>query len=81
MKPVQDVLNQIKWDKRLRGKDFTIEYIDLGKLVSIPYTAIKKIEGLFMVIMKGDEETYIPLHRIRIVKKNGEVIWQRSSAA
>ena len=81
MKPVQDVLNQIKWDKQLKPEDYSVEYIDFGKLVSIPYTAIKKIEGLFMIVEKNGEETNIPLHRIRIVKKNGEVIWQRSSAA
>lgn len=81
MKPVQDVLNQIKWDKKLRPEDYSVEYIDFGRLVSIPYTAVKKIEGLFMVVEKNGEETNIPLHRIRIVKKNGEVIWQRLSAA
>ncbi len=81
MKPVQDVLNQIKWDEKLRAEDFTIEYIDFGRLVSIPYTSIKKIEGLFMIIEKDGKEASIPLHRIRIVRKNGEVIWQRSSAA
>jgi len=80
MKPIQDVLNQIKWDKKLKPEDYSVEYIDFGKLVSIPYAAIKRIEGLFMIIEKNGEETNIPLHRIRVVKKNGEVIWQRSSA-
>ena len=80
MKPVQDVLNQIKWDEKLQKEDFSIEYLDFGKLASIPYIAIKNIEGEFMIIMKNGEETNIPLHRIRIIKKNGEVIWQRSSA-
>ena len=81
MKPIQDVLNQIKWDKKCKPEDYTIEYIDFGKLTSIPYIAIKRIEGLFIIIDKKGEETNIPLHRIRIVKKNGEIIWQRLSAA
>jgi len=80
MRPVQDVLNQIKWDKKLKPEEYTVEYIDFGKLVSIPYTAIKNIEGLFMIIEKDGNEVNIPLHRIRIIKKNGEIIWQRSSA-
>jgi uncharacterized protein (UPF0248 family) len=80
MKPIQDVLNQIKWDKKLNPEDYSVEYIDFGKLVSISYVAIKRIEGLFMIIEKNGEEMNIPLHRIRVVKKNGEVIWQRSSA-
>jgi len=77
MRPVQDVLNQIKWDKKLKPEDYTLEYLDFGKIASIPYTAIKKIEGLFMIIDKNGEETSIPLHRIRIIKQKGEVIWQR----
>ncbi len=80
MRPVQDVLNQIKWDKKLKPEDYTVEYLDFGKITPIPYTAIKKIEGLFMIVEKDGEEVNIPLHRIRIIKKNGEVIWQRSSA-
>ncbi len=77
MRPVQDVLNQIKWDKRLHPEEYTIEYLDFGKLVSIPYTSIKELEGAFMIVVKNGEEIPIPLHRIRIIKKNGEVVWQR----
>ncbi len=77
MRPVQDVLNQIKWDKKLKPDEYAIEYLDFGKRVSIPYTAIKRVEGLFMIIDKNGEETNIPLHRIRIVKQKGEIVWQR----
>jgi len=80
MRPVQDVLNQIKWDEKLQEKDFEIEYLDFNNLVSMPYTSIKKIEGLFMLVEKNGKETHIPLHRIRKVKEKGKVIWQRSSA-
>jgi uncharacterized protein (UPF0248 family) len=76
MRPVQDVLNQIKWDKNLKPGEYTIEYIDFGKLKSMPYSDIERIEDGFMIV--GDAN--IPLHRIRIIKKNGEIIWQRSSA-
>ena len=77
MKPVQDVLNQIKWDKKLNPRDYTVEYLDFGRLTAISYTAIKKIEGLFMIVEKDGEEVSIPLHRIRIIKLKGEVVWQR----
>jgi uncharacterized protein (UPF0248 family) len=77
MKPAQDALNKIKWDKKLKPEEYTIEYLDFGKLTAIPYTAIKKIEGLFMIIEKNGEETNIPLHRIRIIRQKGEIIWQR----
>ncbi len=81
MKPVQDVLNQIKWDEKLKPEDYTVEYLDFGKLTSIQYTSIKRVEGLFIIVDKNGEETNIPLHRIRFIKKNGEIMWQRSSAA
>jgi uncharacterized protein (UPF0248 family) len=77
MRPVQDVLNQIKWDKTLKPEEYTVEYIDFGKLTSIQYTEIKKIEGLFMMVEKDGKDTSIPLHRIRFVRKNGEIVWQR----
>ena len=80
MRPVQDVLNQIKWDESWNEEDFTIGYRDLDKITEIPYSSIEKIEGEFMVIIHEGQETNIPLHRIRVIKKKGEVIWQRSSA-
>jgi uncharacterized protein (UPF0248 family) len=77
MRPVQDVLNQIRWDKKLNAEDFVIEYVDFGKLVSMPYSAVKRIEGLFMIVEKNGEEVNIPLHRVRIVRQKGEIVWQR----
>ncbi len=79
MRPIQDVLNQIKWDEKCKPGDYTIEYVDFGKLKSMAYTDIKRIEEGFMIV--GADEAHIPMHRIRIVKKNGEIVWQRSSAA
>ena len=80
MRPVQDIINKIKWDEKLQEEDFEIEYLDFNNLVSMPYTSIKKIEGLFMLVEKDGKEINIPLHRIRKVKEKGKVIWQRSSA-
>jgi uncharacterized protein (UPF0248 family) len=75
MRPIQDVLNQIKWDEKCKPEDYTIEYLDFGKLKPIAYTDIKRIEEGFMIV--GAEEAHIPLHRVRIVKNKGEIIWQR----
>ncbi len=77
MLPIQDLLNKIKWDKRENPEQYSIFYLDriLNKLIQIPYTKIKKLEGSFMVI--GEEETDIPLHRIKKVMKNDAVVWER----
>ena len=78
MQPIQDLLNKIKWDKREDTSKYSIFYLDriLNRLMQIPYTKIKKIEGSFMVLDNIDE-TSIPLHRIRKVMKSNVVVWER----
>ncbi|MBW2995723.1 DUF504 domain-containing protein [Candidatus Woesearchaeota archaeon] len=89
MQTIKDLINEIKWDPKRNPKDYVLIYIDFGKEKEIPYTAIKRLEGNFMVLQRegtrpsaseGDsslEEVEIPLHRIRKVKKQGKLIWQR----
>jgi uncharacterized protein (UPF0248 family) len=78
MQPIQDMLNKIKWDKREKPEQYTIFYYDriLKKLVKIPYTKIKKIEGSF-IVLNNEEESNIPLHRIKKVVKNNIAVWER----
>lgn len=79
MEYILNVLNKIKWDRRLKQKDFSVVYVDRveDSYKEIPYTTIKRIEGSFIVIDVDKEETYIPLHRIKGVKQKGKVIWKR----
>lgn len=77
MQPIKDIINKIKWDKRENPKDYSLIYIDLGKKKELPYTDIKRLEGNFMIIERNGEETEIPLHRIREVKKKDKIIWKR----
>lgn len=78
MIPIQDLLNKIKWDKREKPVEYSIFYFDRvqSKLIQIPYTKIKKLEGSFMVL-DNEEESNIPLHRIKKVMKNKVVVWER----
>lgn len=71
---IKHLLNKIKWDKRENIEDYSLEYIDRieKKNIEIRLKDIK-IEGDYIV----SEENTIPLHRIRKVKKNGKVIWNR----
>jgi len=78
MQPIHDLLNKIKWDKRENPKQYSIFYYDriLKKLIKIPYAKIKRIEGSFMVL--GDEEeSNVPLHRIKKVARDNIVVWER----
>jgi len=51
----------------------------LNKLMQIPYSKIKMIEGSFM-ILDNEEESNVPLHRIRKVAKNNAVVWERNKS-
>jgi len=75
---IKNLLNKIKWDKRENPAEYSIFYYDriLRKLIKIPYAKIKRLEGSFMVL-NNEEETNIPLHRIKKVAKKDAVIWER----
>ncbi len=78
MIPIQNLLNKIKWDKKESPQDYSIFYFDriLKTLIKAPYSRIKRIEGSFMVL-GNEEESNIPLHRIRKVMKKDEIVWER----
>ncbi len=80
MRYILDILNKIKWDPNEKPDDFSIVYKDrVDKSTrEIPYNSIKRIEGTFFIINIHGEETNIPSHRIREVKKKGKTIWKRN---
>lgn len=75
---IGDLLNRIRWDKQLKPEEYTLLYFDriAEKTFEISFTKIGRI-GNFIVIKRGDTKVHIPLHRIRQVKKNGKVVWER----
>jgi len=75
---IREFLNKIKWDNRENPEDYSIVFIDLGKEKEILYKDIQKIEGNWMTLFndKG-EEVEVPLHRVRKVKKKGNIVWER----
>jgi len=79
MQPIHELINKIKWDKRENPDQYSIFYHDriLKRLIKIPYNEIKRIEGSFMVL-DNEEETSIPLHRIKKVVKDNIIVWQRT---
>jgi len=79
MIPILDLLNKIKWDENEKPEEYLIFYFDriVSKLIEIKFNDIKKIDGSFMVLERNGEESNIPLHRIKEVKKSGKLIWKR----
>lgn len=76
---IKELVNKIRWDKRETPSDYTVGYEDrvLKKVIEVPYTAIKRIEGGFFIIEKEGRETDIPLHRVKRLKKQGKTVWKR----
>ncbi len=79
MEPITNIINRIKWDKREDPSDYVIGYEDRvsKKVIEVKFTEIKRIEDNFMVLERNMEEVSIPLHRIRVVKKKGNAVWER----
>lgn len=82
MKPIQDILNRIKWDRHFRGR-FDIGYYDRieDKILIVPFKEVQFPEENHFIFEIEDEEGSvhtIPYHRVREVYKNGELIWKRS---
>lgn len=80
MQPIHELLNKIKWDGRENPEQYSVFYFDriLNKLIKIPYTKIKAVEGSFMVL-DNEEESNVPLHRIRKVMKGDVAVWERKN--
>lgn len=79
MKPIQDLLNKLKWDTSEHPEEYTFFYFDRVEkiLKELRYKEILKIEEGFLYLLKNGEEVAIPLHRIKKVIKNNVVIWER----
>lgn len=77
---VKDFLNKIKWDKREKPEGYTFFYLDRfeNQLKEIKCLDIKRIEGNLIIIQKEGEEINIPMHRIKEIKKDNEIVWKRS---
>ncbi len=83
MIPIQDLLHRILWDREFGRGEFTIGYYDRIEhdLILVPLGEIvfpKGSPGVFELIDREGMAHTIPLHRIKEVYKNGELIWRRA---
>lgn len=82
MIPIQDLLHRIRWDPEFGRGEFVIGYYDRveREIIQVSFTEVafpKDAPGVFELI-DGEGRTHtIPLHRVRAVYKNGELIWRR----
>ena len=82
MIPIHELLNRIRWDKEFGQGDFVIGYYDrvAERIVRVPLREIFFEPGDHFSFDLLDHDGVlhsIPLHRIKEVYKNKELIWRR----
>ncbi len=76
MNELRELLNRLIWDpaeKEEKGKYF-IAYRDGGTERDIKVDGIVKVDSFGFTTVGG---VYIPLHRIRTVRKGTEPVWRK----
>jgi uncharacterized protein (UPF0248 family) len=83
MIPIRDLIHRIQWDEAFGRAAFEIAYLDrvAGGTLRVPFGDVR-LESGWIVVRNATEEdgsqAAIPLHRIREVWRDGQLIWQRS---
>ena len=83
MIPIHELLNRIRWDEDYGNADFVIGYYDRveDKVITVPLKEIRFLKEDHFDFELLDEEGIhhtIPLHRIRQVFRNGDLVWERA---
>jgi uncharacterized protein (UPF0248 family) len=81
MIPIQDLPHRIRWDPEFGHGEF-VSYYDRVKheLICVPFREIKFPKddpGILELLDHEGQTHYIPLHRVKSVYKNGELIRHR----
>lgn len=82
MIPIQELLSRIRWDPRFGQAEFVIGYYDRVRntLIRAPLRELHfepDDHHSFRLIDTAGEIHDVPLHRIREVYRDGELIWHR----
>lgn len=80
MKPqLKELFDKITWDKKLNPADYRFHYKDrkVEELIVMPFTNIVKFDGMFITLANNEGFIQVPLHRVKKITKNEEVILER----
>lgn len=83
MIPIHQLLNRILWDKEFSNAEFKIGYYDRveNEIIIVPFNQLTfEADNHFSVeIIDNFGHTHmVPLHRIKEVYRNSELIWHRT---
>lgn len=82
MIPIQDILHRIRWDSSFAAAEFEIGYYDRveQRIIMVPFADLHfdPAYPLFFQIVDDEGTTRsIPLHRVKDVYRDGQLIWHR----
>jgi uncharacterized protein (UPF0248 family) len=83
MKPIQDLLHRIRWDPEYGRAEFVIGYWDriAKNVVRVPFRRVSfaRDEHFSFDVVADDGTVHsVPLHRVREVWRDGELVWRRA---
>lgn len=86
MEPLRRLLNRIRWDPEFGKAEFSLGYWDRveGRILRVPLASVAFEEGnrfSFWVVGPDGTAHAVPLHRVRRVWRDGELIWSREPDA
>ena len=84
MIPIHELLNRICWDEEYGQTDFEIGYYDRleDRIIRVPVREIffESDDHFAFELYDNEGELHsIPLHRVKQVFRNGELIWHREN--
>jgi uncharacterized protein (UPF0248 family) len=79
---IRALLDRVRWDPEFGRGEFTIGYYDRieRRVVNLPLARIHLVPGnhfSFTAIEADGSAHDVPFHRVRVVHRDGELIWQR----
>lgn len=82
MIPIHELLNRIRWDEDYGNADFVIGYYDRveNRILKVHLKELffdKEDHFDFELIDDVGEAHTIPLHRIKEVYRDGDLVWRR----
>ncbi|KPK40524.1 MAG: hypothetical protein AMJ69_02050 [Gammaproteobacteria bacterium SG8_47] len=82
MIPIHELLQRIRWDRAFAQADFVLGFYDRveDRIVTVPFEGVSFPPGDHFAFECVDEEGTlhrVPYHRVRVVYRDGVVIWQR----
>lgn len=86
MRPLHELLNRVRWDREFGAARFELGYWDRveGKIVRIALADAgldHPEDETFALTAEDGSRVDIPLHRVRQVWRDGELIWSRPDPA